>query len=73
MTGVIAVITDSEYRSPVMIHGGITIQRGFSLCQQSSSLSSSVPLVGTATGMILLHGLSNFLPLPVFQTFFPLP
>ncbi|MDH4194858.1 MAG: hypothetical protein OEV70_11990, partial [Nitrospirota bacterium] len=55
----IAVSFDSEYRSSAIIHGGITIQRGFSVCQpcsRPSLFAPSPPLAGTVTGVILLNG-----------------
>jgi hypothetical protein len=58
----LAIILDSEYRSPVTIHGGITVQQGYFVCQQSSSLSFSIPLGATATGVIPLHRTLRLLP-----------
>ncbi|MFZ1746388.1 MAG: hypothetical protein WBO24_01810 [Nitrospirales bacterium] len=52
----IAVIVDSEYRSPAMIHGVITVQKEYCACQQSSSLSLLIPFKGTATDANLLTG-----------------
>lgn len=56
----IAVIVNSEYGSPSRIHEGITVQKEYCACQQSSSLSLLIPFKGTATDANLRTGEPDF-------------